>query len=1313
MSDTPKSPARRQLRKSALQASPFGAPVKSFLKAAPSASSSPTSSAFTTPTTTRIKPVSPFMASSTTRELDTEAQEEGSVSPLDSPTSRKSARLSNMHKGIDLNIPPKKPPTTPRSKSHLKIGVWGHIVGLKKQDMSEYCRFPIDKSYCSFGRNGNNDVPVPFESVSDMHCKLIRREDGEVWLKDTSNIGTLLNNVLVHDTARPIEHNDIMTIAGRSFRFESAMTTPRPPLQATDGNTTPGRHIKSIQMSFDSDISALAEAPSPTAGRISTTPKRNLSRSTAALESSLGLFTPNSAAKLSSLLVSPKPIPLPAFLKSPRKATTLTDKPSKANVAADTTDDRQEQEDNTSWMTPTKEKRKSPDDLYTELGRTPKKVSFGPNLDPEIFSKNNPPNTPIKRGDHQPPNTSTPSFMARLAATGGTPKSILTPSRSSRTNVFQGLEKPTPIKLKLFSPEIQKAVTTPKKQVSVAQDAPSSTSRKPVSVQDKSASDSSGNDSDDSLRENIGLTSTTSPFIVPAAASESEKLKDDVEEGDDDDESPLPTPTRGPAVRLSSAEFSTPNRLKLPLSTQDVPEEHLHHSFKLHASPLQPDADNPFISMDGPHGDSPSHSPTIAVVQRHHPDMTDAIEEELETSLIAEVELPADAEAETFTPEVDIPDTTPVRTPVRNRTKDEQKSNVTLAGNTPGSTSRLALLQLSAQKIRGLPDLLQSPSARTIVHGSTETAPFISEPSVDEVESESDQDNRTDEGATLLAPETGNDVSTEQVEEEAALAVFESGNEVAKEQTEDKDEIKEEEEEEEKDESADNEVVTEADDALAKENDKSNLVRPPSGVDSNRRSSAPAASTILRPQSPIFNGLCGVFRTPQKVVETCFAGFTGFRNFVMMPTRSPKQATTEIFTVTPETESLATVEDENPFQVRSNDIKEEEEEEEAVETLDVQEVTATISPNQHGPELAEFTFSVGIGEQKAVHEEKADQSIEAEKPVADDNSPSRPSFTTTTPKRRISSHQDALALLTGHDGEPSPKSKEFTFASDSLEQIKTRGRRSDIFPQKRTVAKRRLSQSGDKNEAKSDTADKDGSSRRRRTISMFEFMAAVTSSTTTTATRPSADAEAESQDQRDSDDAEQAELLRLLGEGADSGEDGDASFGETIGANEQASFYDDDFNGELDEGASNGADEALLGDAKNFAIKVSPRRRSGSFRTPNKRRQSFRSRLGSSSPGFGLYEQDDDDDEEDEDDDVVMISPKRLRHHGKDKTKYGRTNEEMNTCKLAHLMSMAATWIILTPLHCNSADHKRLSPVTMKEKVAKELELAKLRKQVT
>jgi hypothetical protein len=928
-----------------------------------------------------------------------------------------------------------------------------------------------------------------------------------------------------------------------------------------------------------------------------------------------------------------------------------------ASVVASTTSDQQEPEDNAGYRTPTKEKRKSPDDFYTEMGRTPKKVSFGPDLNPEIFSKNNPPNTPIKRGEHHLPTASTPSFMAKLAAAGGTPKSILTPSRSSRTNVFQGLEKPTPLKLKLFSPELQKTITTPKNQAIVERDASSSASRKPASGQDESASDSSsGNHSDASLREKIGSTSTVSPFIVPTTTTESEKFKGDVEEeGDDDndDESPPSTPTRTPAARQSSERLSSPIRSRLQLSNHAIPEEHLHHSFKLHAQSLQPDADNPFISNEKPHGDSPSQSPTIAAVQRHHPDLTDAIEEELDTPLIAEAELLAETEPETVTRDIDIPDTSPVHTPIRNRTKDDQKSKVTPGGNTPGSASRLALLQLSAQKIRGLPDLLQSPSSTAFARESTETAPAVPEPSADEIES--GQDGHVDVEATPVAD---NDVATEKAEEEATLVVLESGNEVTDDQPEDEDKEEEEEDQipepmvEDDNESAGDEAEHEADDALAKDDAQYNLEWPSGGADSKRRMSAPAASTILRPQSPIFNGLRGVFRTPQKVVETCFAGFTGFRNFVMTPTRSPKQPSKELFAQLPKTEPQAAEGDENPFEVKSDDTKEEDE---AVETLDVQKIATTNGSVRRGPELAEFTFSVRVGGQKTSAEDNADQSTDENETAISASRSIRPASTATTPKRRISSHQDALALLTGHSGELSPKSKEFTFATDSLEQIKARGRRSDVFPQKRTVAKRSLSQSAGKEEAKNETDDKDDSNRRRRTISMFEFMAAVSSSTTTTTTtttvtQSSGNANVESQEQRDGagdgDDAEQAELLRLLGEGAESGEDDDESASDGIGASQHACSYDVVSDGRNDEYSSNGTDEALLDDSKEVAVKVSPRRKSESFpsngNTPTKRRQSFRSRLGSSSPGFGLYEGDDDE-EDDEDDDVIMISPKRIR----------------------------------------------------------------------
>ncbi|KAF9906791.1 antigen identified by monoclonal antibody Ki-67 [Linnemannia zychae] len=1259
MSETPKSTGRRQLRKSALQASPFGAPVKSFLKAAPPTSSSSSSSAYSTPTTTRIRPVSPSIPSLPAAETDDNIPEQpGSSSPLDSPTSRKSARISNMYKSMDLSVTPKKPPTTPRSKSHVKIGIWGHIVGLKKQDLSEYCRFPIDKSYCSFGRIGSNDVPVPFESVSDMHCKLIRREDGEVWLKDTSSIGTLLNNVLVHDTARPIEHNDIMTIAGRSFRFESVMPTPRQPLQATDGNTTPKRQFKTIQMSIEGDLAALAEAPSPTAGRTSTTPKRNPSRSTAALESSLGVFTPKSAAKLSSLLVSPKPIPLPAFLKSPRKPIASIDNNKNSitwtdSAVPNTHYDQLEQDDNPGYHTPTKktrrstednpgyhtpirEKRKSVEDPFNELGRTPKKVSFGPDLNPEIFSKDNPPNTPIKRGDHQPTTASTPSsFLSKLAAAGGTPKSILTPSRAGgRTNVIQGLEKPTPLKLMLFSPKTSKLSSTPKKQVIVAQDTASPASGVSTAEQDDNASDNSADGGDDNIRKEPESSSITNPFLE-STSTFSKELRDDDGEQEDDDESAPSTPSRRLAERQSSATLSTPKRPRLSLSHEDVQEEHLHHSFKLHGSPVHPDADNPFISNDEPSGNSPSHSPSIAAVQRHHPEMADALGEELETPLVTETDLSPQAEPE-------IPNAAPVHTPIRNRHRDEQKSNVTPNGNTPGSASRMALLQLSAQKIRGLPDLLQSPSS-SFTREALEPAPAIPEADVDEIES--DQDDSADEEVTQNV--LGSDDNSS-VEEDAMPALLGSSNEVAQDgRLDEEGELVEEvdaqtseavAEDVDQGESVGKEAEAEANEIVVKD-DQIDRTWLSSVANSKRRSSAPAASSIMQPQSPIFNGLRGVFRTPQKVVETCYAGFTGFRNF-MTPTRSPKLPSTEPLSSFPETETQA-VEEENPFQVDyvTN------EKEEAVETLDVQDAAATSGPLQHGPELAEFTFSVGSPKQEMAMRQDSDYpswstgAVEADTPSNDIRSNHPTALpTTTAQKRRISTHEDAMALLTGRSGELSPKSKEFTFATDSLDKIKARGRRSDVFPQKRTVAKRSLSQTGDREGEKSGTDD-NGDSRRRRTISMFEFMAAVSTSVTMT-TVSSAKPDADSQEQ-DGEDAEEAELLRLLGEGADAGGDDDDESSE--GDVEPAEDVVDNGVGDVAEGT----DDAFL-DVEEKTVKDSPRRRSGSFHsgmnTPVKRRQSFKSRMGSSSPGFGLYEQDGDEDEEDdEDDEVMMISPKRIR----------------------------------------------------------------------
>ena len=210
MADTPKSPGRRLLRKSALQASPFGATIKSFHSSAAtnkgsSSSSSPPRSQTQSQSQSQPQAQEQHGLPNPFNDSPSPAGSQAALvlpdSPQDhSPSSRKSARLSGLYRQNGTlssgNSPTQRTPTRPRlmppntpKKTKIKTGVWGHIVGLKKQDESEYYRYPIDKSYCSFGRGDTNDIRVQIDAVSDLHCKLIRRDDGEVSLRIMSTMG--------------------------------------------------------------------------------------------------------------------------------------------------------------------------------------------------------------------------------------------------------------------------------------------------------------------------------------------------------------------------------------------------------------------------------------------------------------------------------------------------------------------------------------------------------------------------------------------------------------------------------------------------------------------------------------------------------------------------------------------------------------------------------------------------------------------------------------------------------------------------------------------------------------------------------------------------------------------------------------------------------------------------------------------------------------------------------------------------------------------------------------------------------------------
>ncbi|KAG0358775.1 antigen identified by monoclonal antibody Ki-67 [Podila minutissima] len=321
--------------------------------------------------------------------------------------------------------------------------VWGRIVGLKRADGTEYAWYPIYKTVCTFGKSLTNDVRVQVETVSDHHCLIIRGGEGELLLKDSSTNGTLLNGELVHGATVDIVHNDILTVGGHKFRFEFTET-----VKAENIPSTPKKQDQTIQDSVDDAIQSLSEVPSPTVTRVApSTPRKCFTSGTSSLESSLGLFTPNRASKLSRLLMSPK-ISAPLFASTtPKKGGLLAKELPLADFGLSAL-----AKVPPGLQTPSQVKRRVMEDRDDDICRTPKKVSFGPKLSPEIFDRAQPPASPLKRGAQQDPDTPRRGMMMspKIATMGGhrsAVKSIMTPSKLGRTAMFIDLEKPAPPKL--------------------------------------------------------------------------------------------------------------------------------------------------------------------------------------------------------------------------------------------------------------------------------------------------------------------------------------------------------------------------------------------------------------------------------------------------------------------------------------------------------------------------------------------------------------------------------------------------------------------------------------------------------------------------------------------------------------------------------------------------------------------------------------------------------------------------------------------------------------------------------------------------
>ncbi|KAF9584874.1 antigen identified by monoclonal antibody Ki-67 [Lunasporangiospora selenospora] len=1421
--ETPtKSPGRRLLRKSALQASPFGAPIKSFHAGNSSSGGnggSKSSISNTTPSistsyasTTSVSSPNPFLLSpsaapSTELKCDLDVDD---VAMPDSPSSRRSARLSNTHinynyntngysniatnatavqqcanpisilsprkQGLHASTMPLPTPTTPKKKTRL--GVWGQVVGLKKQDESVYYRYPIDKSYCSFGRSRLNDVSVQIDSVSENHCKLIRRDDGEVWLKDTSTNGTLLNNVLVHDTARPIHHNDLLTIGGRKFRFECVETS------ITLGSKSAGKRIGDIQLAIENDIKSLETLSSTSDSASSSTPQRRTSvaQTAVSLDASLGFFTPKKAARLSSLLVSPKPVPLPAFLaKSPSKLGSSA--PRRGLAFGDghgahksallgsgrSTLQQSENDPNNPFLdssssttpatisnellhpgllTPTRGKRTIPEEFDEDLTRTPKKVSFGPALSPEIFDQSNPPSTPVRRGQQQDPDTprrngvSTPLLLSRLQAVDSPSKSILSPSKSRQTHIV-GLERPAPINFLSPGPRNQsnsrlqeqggssptaiRGMATQDAKVSAFLASPSASSRLPSSSALLSATRSpqlsrqgsailgsggvvsmsgfltgtsqnrasntgslgslfsnknpSAKGVNDNRGNDIGLWKKLTPLEVTAKEVPDASLASSMnEEEEGSNESTPPSPTKAKSTALFSIP-TTPSRHGA-MSPNVMLQEHTHHAVKLKTSSSTLDDkessetqdEQPSVTPIGtapstPMNRTPSPSPSVVASNPLYSgdnNPFDVGDDEQDSEYRPESTWTTAVRQELAPPHISLQDLddsdSVVNTPThrsgsslgitRESSLDDYKQKIMqshetrqdqeeepeqeedseqeegqhgvsiiplLTSPSPVSPSRIALLQLSAQKIQGLADLLHSPPSKQISRetGSETTkwprlslSPVHRRERVDDpLSTEVDVNKRT------------SDVDAEDEDEGEGPRS-----------------------------KADNKTTTTTLTTIDLNFGRVSLPVTPDAK--KRRLSAPGALTTT--QGPtLFSGLRGVFRTPQRI-------FAGFRNLVR---------------TTPVAPTPTTAADEARQEGEGSDDEE-----------------APPSPLARKSVFQQPQGDLGVTDEN--------MTLQSSESATEGASSSKSNFSASTlfttplspPRRRHVPHQDMMAILLGRgssstkesssSGSTMPKSsaRDSTpetsspfaalLASTSLENLRSRGRRTDTFPQE-SLAKSRDAKSSYLYSAGEEGAEDEERRKRRRTMSgfntgesdssaqnvfnddaSFKNTTRVESSLSRPQNTTTTDDAAVGTDEANSENDGQAELLRLLDDQGNEDSDTYAYDDDEPVAGEEEEV--DGQTGE-DESETRFREEEDVIDGARTPPPVgsttptsSPPSTKPVPLTPIRRRtpELLSRRLGSASPAFRRYERvegEDEDGEEAEDDMVVMLSPKQVR----------------------------------------------------------------------
>jgi hypothetical protein len=121
----------------------------------------------------------------------------------------------------DLRLPQESFVLTPGDRgARERLPLGGRLTVLRSPAVAPGEEYELDSAPMTFGRSGDNDVPLPAdEYASSAHARLEPRRDG-VWVEDIgSTNGTFVNGERV-DRPRRLRAGDVVRIGETDLRFD-------------------------------------------------------------------------------------------------------------------------------------------------------------------------------------------------------------------------------------------------------------------------------------------------------------------------------------------------------------------------------------------------------------------------------------------------------------------------------------------------------------------------------------------------------------------------------------------------------------------------------------------------------------------------------------------------------------------------------------------------------------------------------------------------------------------------------------------------------------------------------------------------------------------------------------------------------------------------------------------------------------------------------------------------------------------------------------------------------------------------------------